>query len=385
MDPEHLAIDITLPRRDLTVRASLRLDGEVVAILGPSGSGKTTLLRAIAGLERPTAGRIALGAGAWFDARERIDLPPERRSVGMVMQEPALFPHLTARANVAYAGSRRAAELMERFGILHLAARRPAELSGGERGRVALARALAREPRVMLLDEPFAALDADTRARARTELGTILGEERLPTLLVTHDFDEAATLARRIVVLEGGRIAQEGSAADLVATPASAMVARLAGANLLPGRAEAGAGGLTRITLDGGGIVLSTDPARGRVAVAVQPSDLAIVTGVPSADSAMNLVHGRVRSVARLANRARVRVDDLTAEITLSSLERLAIAVGDPVAVRFKATATRVVTLDGRPGAEAPGRLEGSGAPGLAAEAGGAPPAPGGHAAGGGR
>jgi len=145
MDP-HLSLDIHVPRRAFAVKLALELGPGTVAVLGPSGAGKSTLLRAVAGLERPRAGRIALGAQVWFDAERRIALAPERRAVGLVPQDLALFPHLTSGANVAFGGRRRAGELMRRFGIAHLADAMPATLSGGERQRVALARALARGP-----------------------------------------------------------------------------------------------------------------------------------------------------------------------------------------------------------------------------------------------
>src|SRR5581483_10097574 len=179
---------------------------ETVALVGPSGAGKTTVLRAIAGL---VPARVRLGGEDW------TSLPPEERSVGLVFQDYALFPHLSVERNVAFAGD--PGDLLERLGIAHLRRARPGELSGGERQRVALARALARRPRVLLLDEPTAALDPHTRGAVRAQLRALLRELGLPTLLVTHDFEDAAALADRIGVLADGRLRQLGTARDLVA------------------------------------------------------------------------------------------------------------------------------------------------------------------------
>jgi ABC-type sulfate/molybdate transport systems ATPase subunit len=221
-----LELDLTVPRRDFAVELALSVAAGVTALAGPSGSGKSTVLRAVAGLERPSAGRIACGPTAWFDAAAGVDLPPERRSVGWVPQDHGLFPHLTVAGNVAFgrpgADPR---EPLERLGIAHLAGERPARLSGGERQRVALARALAREPDVLLLDEPLAALDAHTRRAVRDEVAATLADLAIPTLLVTHDFADAAALATRVVVLVDGGVRQDGTPDELAAAPADAFVA----------------------------------------------------------------------------------------------------------------------------------------------------------------
>ncbi len=195
-----LDLDLTHPLRSFALELSLTLEEETVALVGPSGAGKSSVLRAIAGLLRPARGRVRLGDVDWLDTERGIDLPPDRRSVGLLFQEYALFPHLTVRRNIAF-GARRPTvvdELLERFRIGQLAETRPGELSGGERQRVALARALARDPAVLLLDEPLSALDAHTRASVRGELRELLAEVRLPTILVTHDIEDAATLADRV-------------------------------------------------------------------------------------------------------------------------------------------------------------------------------------------
>ena len=342
MDTLELTLDH--PLRSFRLAVELELGRETLALVGPSGAGKSSVLRAIAGLLRPEQGRVALGGDVWLDTPTGIDLPPERRAVGLVFQEYALFPHLDVRRNVAFGGRERVDELLERFRISHLAKARPGELSGGERQRVALARALARGPAVLLLDEPLAALDAHTRRVVRGELAEVLHDLRLPTLLVTHDFEDAAALADRIGVIADGRILQRGAAADLLAAPADEFVASFTGANLLHGTARAAANGLTEVVLDTGGTAFSTDPAVGRVGLAVYPWEVSLARGEP-ADSAVNHLRGEVRSLVALGNRVRVRVGPLTAEVTAASAERLALAEGEAVVASFKATASRLVPL----------------------------------------
>jgi molybdate transport system ATP-binding protein len=210
--------------------------GELVALVGPSGSGKTSLLRAIAGLldARTLNGRITVGDECWFDSRQRIDLTPQARRVGLVFQHYALFPHLTALENVAIgrregAASARWAILFERLGLTGLEQRRPAQLSGGQQQRVALARALAREPRVLLLDEPFSAVDAPARQALYRELATLRQALATPIVLVTHDLAEARRLADRVVILDAGHSLQTGTPAHVFASPRNARVAELVG------------------------------------------------------------------------------------------------------------------------------------------------------------
>jgi ABC-type sulfate/molybdate transport systems ATPase subunit len=339
---ETLRVDrIKVPLRAFDLELTLEA-GSTVAVVGPSGSGKTTLLRAIAGLVRPVAGRIAVGDDVWFDAGRNLALPPDRRRVGLVFQDYALFPHLTVRQNVEYARRHRADEFLERFRIAHLERVHPPTLSGGERQRVALARALARDPAVLLLDEPLSALDPHTKAAVRTELRELLTELAIPVLLVTHDFEDAAALADEVGVVIDGVLRQSGTPAALLSRPVDSFVASFTGANLLRGHAESAPDGSTRVLLADGTPVTIADPARGDVMLAVYPWEITVGLA-PPADSALNVIGGPIRSIAELGNRVRVTIGGVSAEITAASLERLGLAAGDTAFASFKATGTRVV------------------------------------------
>jgi molybdate transport system ATP-binding protein len=290
-----LDLDITSELRSFSVALSLAVGDEVVALVGPSGAGKTTVLRAVAGLHRPDRGRVACGTEVWFDRRDgerTVDLAPERRSVGYVPQHHALFPHLTVRANVAFSGAEEATvdSLLGRLGIAHLAAERPARLSGGERQRVALGRALARQPKVLLLDEPLAALDAHTRRIVRDELATELRSVAIPTLLVTHDFSDAAALADRVAVIADGTLRQLATPAELLGAPADRFVVALTGGSTVRGARRNG-----HVELAAGG----------ELEVAVYPWDIEVRPGTGPASA----LTGTVVATTIEAGRLRVRVD----------------------------------------------------------------------------
>ncbi len=220
----------------IPLNAELRCDpGEVLALVGPSGSGKTTLLRCITGLYRPQQGKVSCSGTVWLDTAAGINLPPQRRRAGMLFQDYALFPHLTALENVRLAlggitaaqRSRRAIELLQRVHLQGLETRLPRTLSGGQQQRVALARALAREPQVLLLDEPFSAVDQVTRRKLRLEMAQLTKALNVPILLVTHDLDEACMLADRLCVLHNGNSLQVGKPHEVMRQPRDATVARL--------------------------------------------------------------------------------------------------------------------------------------------------------------
>jgi ABC-type sulfate/molybdate transport systems ATPase subunit len=342
--------------RDLDLDVALHVDGSgCAAIVGPSGAGKSTVLRIIAGLRTPDPGRVVMGDEVWLDSGGGINLRPEERTCGFMFQDYALFPHLTAWRNVAFGmpgprkeRRRRALEQLRRFGVESLADAHPASLSGGERQRVALARSLARDPSVLLLDEPLSALDSRTRAHAGRELAAALRSARALAIVVTHDFSEAAMLADEIFVMDAGRIVQRGTAAELSARPASAFVADFAGSVVLNGTARPAAEGLTEVELNGGGVLNSTDLIRGPVAALVFPWEISLEPAATAHDSsALNRLQAEVVSVTEIGNRARVGLSapqPLVAEVTVESIRSLGLRPEVRVTATWKATATRLVS-----------------------------------------
>jgi iron(III) transport system ATP-binding protein len=255
--------------------------GELTSLLGPSGCGKTTLLRCIAGFERPDAGTIRLSGQVV--SGPGVDTPPERRRVGIVPQEGALFPHLDVAGNVAFglrglgrsSAAARVDELLELVGLPGLGRRRPDQLSGGQQQRVALARALAPKPSVVLLDEPFAALDASLRSSVRSEVASVLRSTRTTAMLVTHDQDEALEMADEVAVMRDGTIIQSAPPAELYRRPVDVATARFVGdVVVLPGEmrdglVECSLGTLVAVASAGSGAV----PV-GRVTALVRPEQI---------------------------------------------------------------------------------------------------------------
>jgi molybdate transport system ATP-binding protein len=211
--------------------------GEVIALLGPSGSGKTTTLKAIAGLTKTHSGHVSLGDEVWMDTQTGLFVPPDARRVGFVFQDYALFPHLNVLGNVTLAMGHvavsqradRANAILKRIGIAALSDKRPGALSGGERQRVGIARALARDPKVLLLDEPFSAIDRPARQRLKAEVQALAADVSVPVVLVTHDIDEAVALASRVVIIDHGRTIASGAPRDLMAAPGHPRVAEILG------------------------------------------------------------------------------------------------------------------------------------------------------------
>ncbi|WP_302055071.1 ABC transporter ATP-binding protein [Halomonas sp. 3H] len=340
--------------------------GELLALVGPSGSGKTTLLRAIAGLARPGAGRVSVGGETWFDAEAGTCLSPQRRRVGLVFQDYALFPHLTALGNIMVAldplppAARReqAMAWLGRVRLEGLADRHPAELSGGQRQRVALARALARQPRVLLLDEPFSAVDQVTRRRLQRELAMLREQIRIPIVLVTHDLDEAAALADRLCVLHAGRTLQAGPPESLFRRPASPEVARLLDRhNVFEGEVVAQGGsrqlrwGPWRLEVAEGLEVL---PPGARVSWYLPPSDVVLHRrGRPSLGERENPVTARVDELVVLGGMTSVSLafdhapQTLSFEIATHAARRNGLAHGETVQVSLLAEGIHLMPDDG--------------------------------------
>lgn len=355
MNAALLMAGVRVPLRTFELSIDLSHTGGTLALVGPSGAGKSTVIRSIAGLMRPSAGCISIDGEVVFDVERRIDLRAEDRSVGVVFQDFALFPHLSVRSNVAFGprsrGLRRGAAMqradawLERLQIQGLAGRRPATLSGGERQRVALARALAAEPRILLLDEPMAALDAATKGVVATELAAALREAALPTVLVSHDFADVVGLADRIAVMEAGHVVQVGAPEELLEAPGSPFVAAFTGVNYFAGTATR-RGDMTEVRADDGpAVFLSVDAALGAVGAVVLPWDVSLSAAAPEG-SALNALAGPIRRIAVLGNRARVTVGSsppVVAEVTEGSVKRLGLRPGVPIVATWKATGTRLV------------------------------------------
>ncbi len=319
--------------------------GEVVAVLGPNGAGKSTLLRTIAGLVPLDEGRVTLDGAVWDDPADRVFMAPEHRRAALVFSDHLLFGHLSAVDNVAFglrargAGRRaaraRARVWLDRLGIGDLADRRPAALSGGQAQRVALARALAVEPAVLLLDEPMAALDAETRVEVRRLLREHLAERTGPTLLVTHDAVDATLLADTVVVLEDGRVSRRGSPAELARAPRSPWTARLLGLNVYRGT---GAG--TSVELDGGGRLETAQDVSGRCTISVPPTALAVHRTHPEG-SPRNVWQATVGSLEQTGHTVRLQLTgppDALADLTPGSVAELGLRPGSRVWVSVKAT-----------------------------------------------
>ncbi len=298
---------------------AFELPAGITILFGASGAGKTTLLNCLAGLLKPEAGRFTVDGRVLFDYDAGIDVPVQRRPVAYLFQQLALFPHLTVLQNVEYGLAEmerrerrlRAQAILERFGIAGLSARRPQEISGGERQRAALARALVREPKYLLLDEPLTALDAATKSAIIDDLRRWNGERQVPVLYVTHDRAEVFSLGEHLLVLDQGRIAAAGTPYEVLEEPRREFIASLAGfENLLPARVESEhpEGGTMTVALGAGvtlaGVTLECPLHRGQLGMAVRvgirAGDIMLSLAKPEGLSARNILPATIRSLRRM-------------------------------------------------------------------------------------
>jgi molybdate transport system ATP-binding protein len=362
-DGEALVMSGTVERGSFRLQADLRAaPGEVLGVLGPNGAGKTTLLRALSGLDALSTGSIHLGSLTLDDAATDTFVPAQHRPVGLVFQNYRLFPHLDVRDNVAYAPrvqgagrrqARAAADVwLQRLDLAALATRRPHQISGGQAQQVALARALAANPRYLLLDEPLSALDAKTRLDVRAHLRSHLEQFTGPVLIITHDPLEAMIMADRLLVIENGRVVQQGTPSQVASRPATQYVARLVGLNLYTGTLDAATG---RVILDAGGTFTVTlgddDPAasaperqpRRPVLVGLRPSSITIHTERPTHGSPRNVWEGTVTGLEQLTDRVRVQVaatPPALVDISAAAVADLSLRPGTAVWLSAKATET---------------------------------------------
>jgi molybdate transport system ATP-binding protein len=350
--PHGAVLSVDIRKRRVETAFDLRVACEVPSgitiLFGPSGSGKTSLLDCIAGLETPDAGKIALGESIFFDSEDGKILPVQRRRVGYVFQDLALFPHLSVEKNVEYGlGNISSAErrqrshaLLESFAIAHLWQRRPREISGGERQRVALARALVTNPCLLLLDEPLAALDAVTKSMILEDLRKWNQAHGIPILYVTHSREEVFALGERAIVLESGRVIAQGTPHDVMTVPRIETVAQLAGfENVLDARVTAinEARG-TMTCLLAGGPEIETPLVRAEVGavlrVGVRAGDILLATEAPRGISARNLLPGNVVTIEQRDVIVEARVDcgvEFVVHLTLAARDSLQLQPGREV------------------------------------------------------
>ena len=351
-----LELDVLSRRGGFELQAALRAaPGSTTVIVGESGAGKTTLLRLAAGLDQPVRGRISLDGVVYAEPDAGIAVPAWQRDVGYVSQDYALFPHLTVEQNVAFGlrarGARRrtvtprVARALESAGIAGLARRKPSMLSGGQQQRAALARALALDPRLLLLDEPLAALDLQTRRVVRGELRDLLRALGCVTLYVTHSPIEALLFGDRIAVIERGRVSQTGTRDELLRYPRSRYVAELMGTNLFAGTAGAGPGAAT-VRIAEGELAVADAGGPGEVFVTVDPRQITIHPHAPEG-SAQNVFVGAILELApEPPSGERIRVvlgtrPPHVAEVTREAVDGLGLREGMTVHASFKATGIR--------------------------------------------
>jgi molybdate transport system ATP-binding protein len=327
-------IHVRLSRLDLDM-AFTAGEGEVVALLGPNGSGKSTTLRALMGLLPLASGRVTLDHTVLEDPAERVMIAPERRPIALMFQDYLLFPHMTAVENVAFGlrcrgtekkqARAKAAQTLERLGLDEIAQAKPGAMSGGQQQRVAMARALVTDPRLLLLDEPLAALDVSAKTNIRRLLREVLRQSSAANVLVTHDLLDAVALCDRMIVIEHGQIVQAGTPAEVTARPRSNYVADLTGVNLMRGTASGSV-----LDLDGGGRLTCASPATGPTLAVIAPAAVVVSRQRPEREE-VNTWQGRVSAVDLMGDRVRVRIDGtpaITAEVPPAAVDQLKLDEG---------------------------------------------------------
>ncbi len=342
-----LSAQIALRLGTLDLHADLDVKpGELLALLGPNGAGKSTVLRCLAGLAPIDSGVITIDVVVVDDPSTDTFVEPENRPIGFVFQNYLLFEHMSVLENVAYGlrarktpkveARRIAREWLDRVRLADYADQRPRALSGGQAQRAALARALATNPRLLLLDEPLAALDAGTRSGVRRDLRRHLASFDGMRILVTHDPVDAYALADRVAILDSGRIVQVGTLAEVTAHPRSRYVADLVGVNLVTGVVTDGV-----LTTEAGARVVIADALPGLSFAVIRPHSISLVREPAVGSSARNTWFGTIADIDRLGDRARIGIDGqlpLVAEITAASLEALQLRPGDEIHASAKAT-----------------------------------------------
>jgi molybdate transport system ATP-binding protein len=335
-----LEADIRLQLSRLALNAAFTVAaGEVVALLGPNGSGKSTTLRALTGLLPLAGGRVALDGTVLEEPERGVKVAAERRPIALMFQDYLLFPHLSALENVAFGlrcrgvskqeARQKAAQAMERLGLNGIAQARPGSMSGGQQQRVAMARALVTDPRLLLLDEPLAALDASVKTTVRRVLRDVLRQSKAANVLVTHDLLDAVALSDKMIVLEDGAIVQAGTPAEVTARPRSRYVADLTGVNLLRGTAHG-----TVLDVDGGGRITCAAPAAGPTLAVIAPAAVAVSRQRPEAEPGgreVNSWRGQVSAVDLMGDRVRVRIEGtppITAEVPPAAVDKLKLDEG---------------------------------------------------------
>lgn len=353
-----ISVSVRLRRGDFAADLRFESEASALAIFGPSGAGKTSFLDAVAGLLRPAEGRIEIRGTALFDSAASIDVPPRRRRVGYVRQAPDLFPAMSVAENLAFAASCRpegapapAEEALTALAVERLRGRRPRELSGGETRRVQIARALASSPEILLLDEPFANLDAPARREILPLLARVPRLSGVPAVLVTHEAEEVFAFADEVVVIEGGRAVAQGEPLATLSRPGVWPVARISGVeNFLVGRLRAPAPGGGAL-VDWEGIVLRAPAVAGAegapVTLALFAEDVLLARGPVDGLSARNALAMRVESIEESGDSVLVALGDgprkLRSRITRDARAALGIDPGAPVTAVFKSASLRVL------------------------------------------